>query len=140
MEKIQFCYSDRNPGIKHRTKLKSFIGNLFSIEKRKLGHLSYIFCSDEHLLKINQEFLQHDFYTDVITFDLGLNGAPIEGEIYISIDRVKDNARLMKLSFREELHRVMFHGALHLCGYKDKTSKDEQIMRKMEEKYLNLYF
>ena len=140
MQKISFYYLDRNPGIKNRTRLKEFIAQLFSNERKNLGNLSYIFCSDKHLLKINQDFLHHNFYTDVITFDLGSAGSPVEGEIYISIDRIKDNARTMKLSFAEELHRVMFHGALHLCGYKDKSKRDELLMRQTEDKYLNLYF
>lgn len=102
--------------------------------------LTYIFCSDEYLLGINRQFLRHDYYTDIISFNLAAKKAPVEGEIYISLDRVKDNARQLKLPFKQELHRVIFHGALHLCGYKDKLRKDITLMRKMEDFYLKKYF
>jgi probable rRNA maturation factor len=123
-----------------RTALKSFITALFRREGGQLASLSYIFCSDEYLLGINQQFLQHDDYTDIITFDLSEPGAATSGEIYISIDRVRENAAGLGLSFKEELHRVIFHGALHLCGYKDKSPKAQKQMRAAEDKYLSLYF
>jgi probable rRNA maturation factor len=126
--------------LEERTRLKQFLIALFKKEKKSLGELSYIFCSDQRLLEINQQFLQHDFYTDIITFPLSDPGQPMSGEIYISVDRVRDNAREFGNSLRKELHRVIFHGALHLCGYKDKSRKDENLMRKMEDKYLALYF
>jgi probable rRNA maturation factor len=126
--------------LEERTRLKQFLIALFKKEKKPLGELSYIFCSDQRLLEINQQFLQHDFYTDIITFPLSDPGQPMSGEIYISVDRVRDNAREFGNSLRKELHRVIFHGALHLCGYKDKSRKDENLMRKMEDKYLALYF
>ena len=140
MKKIQFHFLDRNPTLKDRTKLKWFIENLFEKEKQGLGNLSYIFCSDEHLLKVNIEFLKHDFYTDVITFDLSSTGADTEGEVYLSVDRIKDNAKQLGVPFKEELHRVIFHGALHLCGYKDKSKTHQAQMREAENKYLELYF
>lgn len=140
MQKVQFYSLDRNTALKDRTRFKLFIEKLFITENKKLGNLSYIFCSDEHLLTINKDFLKHDFYTDVITFDLSRSKMEIEGEVYISIDRVKDNAKQLGVSFKEELHRVVFHGALHLCGYKDKRKTDQQLMRKAENKYLQLYF
>ncbi len=141
MAKVQFYYLDRRPSFKEKNKLKLFIEGIFADEKHKLQNLSYIFCSDDHLLKINQDFLKHDFYTDIITFDLSAGKfAPIDGEIYISTDRVKDNARLLNITFKEELHRVIFHGALHLCGYKDKTKNDLKLMRQAEDKYLRQYF
>ena len=127
MQKVQFYFLDRNPALKQRTRLKLFIERLFTLEKKKLGNLSYIFCSDDHLLGINKDFLKHDFYTDVITFDLSSSKTETEGEIYLSVDRIKDNAKQLGVSFSEELHRVIFHGALHLCGYK-------------EDKYLRMYF
>lgn len=139
MQKIQFYALDRNPSLKDRTRLKFFIEKLFITEKKKLGNLSFIFCSDEHLLTINKDFLKHDFYTDVITFDLSTSKKEIVGEVYVSIDRIKDNAMHLGLSFKEELHRVIFHGALHLCGYKDKNKTDQQLMTLAENKYLNLY-
>jgi probable rRNA maturation factor len=140
MQKVHFYYVDRKPALKERRRLKLSIERLFVQKKRKLGSLSYIFCSDKHLLSINNEFLKHDFYTDVITFDLSPIKTETEGEVYISIDRIKDNAKKEGVSFKEELHRVIFHGALHLCGYKDKKKKEALIMRSMENKYLKLYF
>jgi probable rRNA maturation factor len=140
MQKVQFYFLDRKPGLKQRTRLKLFIEKLFRMEKKKLGSLSYIFCSDEHLLTINKDFLKHDFYTDVITFDLSSSKTETEGEVYLSVDRIKDNAKQLGVSFTEELHRVIFHGALHLCGYMDKNKADEQQMRAAENKYLQQYF
>ncbi|MBK8522587.1 MAG: rRNA maturation RNase YbeY [Ferruginibacter sp.] len=140
MPKIQFYFLDRNPVLKERTRLKAFIEKLFLTEKQKLGNLSYIFCSDDHLLTINQDFLKHDFYTDIITFDLSSSKNEIEGEVYVSVDRIKENAKQLGVSFKEELHRVVFHGALHLCGYKDKKKTDQQQMTQAENKYLNIYF
>ena len=139
MQKVQFYFLDRNPALKERTRLKLFIEKLFTSEKMKLGNLSYIFCSDEHLLTINKDFLKHDFYTDVITFDLSSSKNEIEGEVYLSVDRIKDNAKQLEVSFKEELHRVIFHGALHLCGYKDKKKEEALIMRSKENKYLKRY-
>ncbi len=101
--------------------------------------VNYIFCSDEKLLQVNRDFLQHDYYTDIITFELSGKNRPVEAEIYISVDRVRDNAKTHGTSVKEELHRVIFHGALHLCGYKDKTKSQARVMREMEEKYLKLY-
>lgn len=136
---IQFHFLEAAT-LRQRTDLKAFIHTLFKQEKKKLGSLSYIFCSDEYLLGINKQYLNHHFYTDIITFDLSASPSLIEGEIYISVDRVKDNAQNFNASLKQELHRVIFHGALHLCGYKDKTPREEALMRKMEDKYLSLYF
>ena len=91
------------------------------------------------ILEINRQFLKHDFYTDIITFDLS-EGSSTMAEIYISIDRVKENASKMGVSFKSELHRVLFHGVLHLCGYKDKSARDIKIMREKEDFYLFQYF
>jgi len=126
--------------LRQRSFLKSFLLSLFTREKKKLGELTYIFCSDDYLLEINRQFLQHDYYTDIITFNLAEPGQAIQGEVYISIDRVRDNAKQYNSSINRELHRVILHGALHLCGYKDKKKEEEARMRKMEDKYLNLYF
>lgn len=126
--------------LKNRTRLKGFIEFIFKKEKKKLNRLQYIFCSDNYLLEINTTYLKHDFYTDIISFDLSDKNQPTVGEIYISLDRVTDNASNFDSSFKEEIHRVIFHGALHLCGYKDKTPQEEIQMRKMEDKYLALYF
>ncbi|HMG83933.1 MAG TPA: rRNA maturation RNase YbeY [Ferruginibacter sp.] len=137
---IRFFFTDQSIALTDRTRLKTFIQSIFKREKRSASSLTYVFCSDEYLLDINKQFLQHDYYTDIITFDLSANKAITEGEIYISIDRVRDNAKQLGISIKSELHRVIFHGVLHLCGYKDKTPKDEKIMRSVEEKYLKLYF
>lgn len=105
-----------------------------------LKSLTYIFCSDEYLLEINRSHLKHNYYTDIITFDLSETPEAITGEIYISTDRVRDNAETLCVTLKEELHRVIFHGALHLCGYKDKTPKDAKAMRAAEDRSLHAYF
>ena len=136
--KVRFHFLSAAPSLKRRTELKQFIVRLFNKEKKKLEGLTYIFCSDEYLLGINRDFLQHDYYTDIITFDLS-EGPATTGEIYISIDRVKDNAKQLGLPFYQELHRVIFHGALHLCGYKDKKPVDIKMMRLKEDHYIRLF-
>ena len=126
--------------LKQRRLLKKFIIQLFIKEKKSLQAIDIIFCADEYLLEINKQHLQHDFYTDIITFDLSESSAnPIIGELYISIDRVKDNAALCDEKFSTELLRVIFHGLLHLCGFKDKTKSDIKTMREKEDEYLGLY-
>jgi rRNA maturation RNase YbeY len=126
--------------LSNRTILKKFLVNLFKKEGVKLAGLNYIFCSDSYLLNINQQYLKHNDYTDIITFPLSRGPEGIFGEIYISIDRVRENARTFNTSFTKELHRVIFHGALHLCGYKDKRPKDKQAMTKAEDKNLQAFF
>ena len=123
--------------LRDRTGIKKLIASVFRKEGVKLGSLNYIFCTDKRLLKINQDFLKHDYYTDIITFELSPKGLPIEGEIYISIDRVKENAITEETSFKQELLRVILHGALHLCGYKDKTAAQVTLIRQKEEFYLS---
>lgn len=135
---IQFNFLE-SIALKDRRKLRLFLTRLFKKEGRSLAELQYIFCSDAYLLAINRQYLDHDYYTDIITFDLSEKNQPINAEIYISVDRVKDNAHKYDTSLRIELHRVMFHGALHLCGFKDKTTAQKEEMRKMEEKCLRLY-
>lgn len=137
---IHFFFSAGNISLKNRTALKQFITSIFKSEGKKLKSLNYVFCSDEYLLEINRSSLNHDYYTDIITFDLSATKDLIEGEIYISVDRVRDNAQALALTIQEELHRVIFHGALHLCGYKDKSPKDSKAMRAAEDKYLAKYF
>jgi probable rRNA maturation factor len=125
--------------LRDRTRLKRFLGNLFRKETSPLAELHYIFCSDRRLLEINREYLKHDYYTDIISFALSEPGQPINAEIYISVDRVRENAHEFCSSLQMELHRVIFHGALHLCGYNDKTKQEAKKMRQMEEKCLALY-
>ncbi len=136
---IRFHFLAEVP-LRDRSRLKSFLPSIFKKEKKRLAELQYIFCSDDYLLSINKQYLDHDYYTDIITFDLSEPGQPINAEIYISVDRVRDNARSFGTSFKKELHRVIFHGTLHLCGYRDKTERQERLMRKMEDQNLALYF
>lgn len=137
--KVCFFYETRPFNLTQRSQLKSFIETLFRKEGRSLDSLNYIFCTDKKLLEINRQYLQHDFYTDIISFDLSADKV-VTGEIYISIDRVKENARNLGVSFRSELHRVIFHGALHLCGYKDKKKEEISEMRRREDYWLKKYF
>ncbi len=139
MQKVFFHSGDavfRFPG---KTALKNFVGDIFKREKKPLASIHYIFCSDDYLLQINRDFLKHDFYTDIITFNLAEKGKAVEAEVFISVDRVKDNASSLGISQKEEFLRVIFHGALHLCGYKDKTKADIKTMRGGEDYYLRLY-
>jgi rRNA maturation RNase YbeY len=138
--KVQFHFLKGASSLSNRTVLKKFIASLFKREKRKLEEIRYIFCSDDYLLEINRQHLNHDYYTDIITFGMSEPGQPVNAEVYISMDRVRDNAHQFGVSFKEEIHRVIFHGALHLCGYKDKRAADQNLMRKMENQYLKKYF
>ena len=141
MQLVHFYNADKKATLKNRKNLKFFLTALLKTEgARELVDLSYIFCSDNYLLEINRKFLQHDFYTDIVTFDLSSDKTTLTGEIYISIDRVKENSKTLGSSFQEELHRVIFHGALHLCGFKDKTRQQKVIMRNKEEQNLEAYF
>ena len=134
-------YFQQTATLRSRRKLKSFLADLARKERKQLDELSIVFCSDEYLLNINREHLAHDYYTDIITFDLSASReAGIAGELYISIDRVKDNSKQFGSTFTQELHRVIFHGLLHLCGYKDKRQTDIAMMRKKEAHYLKRYF
>lgn len=139
MQKIYFYSADRSFYFNHKKKLKAFISNLFLLEKKPLETVRYIFCSDEYLLKINKQFLNHNYYTDIITFELADKQNPTIAEIYISIDRVKENAITHSVSLEKELLRVIFHGALHLCGHKDKRKSEIIEMRKKEDQYLLLF-
>jgi len=137
---VRFHFPDKGLGLSDRSRLKAFIAELFKKERKRLAELNYIFCSDAFLLKVNRQFLQHDFYTDIITFDLSGPGQAINAEVYISVDRVRENAGQFSTTLKRELHRVIFHGALHLCGFGDKKPQERAIMRKKEDKWLDLYF
>lgn len=137
---IQFFFLQDKLILKDRTALKTFLSTVFRKHNKQLSNLTYIFCSDDYLLAINKAHLQHDFYTDIITFDLSETLRHITGEIYISTDRVRDNAATLGLSIKKELHRVIFHGALHLCGYKDKSARHLKEMRGAEDWCLITYF
>ncbi|MBL7738161.1 MAG: rRNA maturation RNase YbeY [Chitinophagaceae bacterium] len=137
--KVYFFFEKKIPGLKNRNKLKAFIERLLKAEGKRLSGINYIFCSDKYLLEINRKYLKHDNYTDIITFDLSEDNFII-AEIYISIDRVKANAYEMGTGVQKELHRVIFHGALHLCEYNDKSNRQKLKMRSKEEEYLGKYF
>jgi rRNA maturation RNase YbeY len=123
--------------IKEKRKINSWIKLCVAEEGKKINTISFNICGDEYILQLNNEALQHDYYTDIITFELNEKNEPIEGDIYISIDRVKDNAKTLNIPFITELQRVLIHGVLHLCGYKDKSTKEEKQMREKENYYLN---
>lgn len=125
--------------ISNATHLKEFMLKQLAKEGWSIATIDFIFCDDEYLLKINQDFLGHDTYTDIITFDLSSSKKLITAEIYISVDRVKENAANLNLHWQTELVRVMFHGLLHLCGYSDKSSISIKEMRSREDKWLNQY-
>lgn len=131
----------QNNGVRFRlankTALKSWIREVVAVEKKHCGDLNFVFTTDEELYRINVEFLAHATYTDIITFD-STEGNRVSGDIVISIDRVRENAALFKTTFENELNRVLIHGVLHLCGYKDKTKKQMEQMRDMENKCLQL--
>ena len=136
---ISFNKADKNATLANRTALKAFIEKALKKEGLHIETLQYIFCSDKYILGINKSYLQHDYYTDIISFDLSETRGKLIGEVYISIDRVKDNAKTHKTSLKEEMLRVIFHGALHFCGYKDKKPTDIKKMRSQEDKWLKSY-
>jgi probable rRNA maturation factor len=139
MQLVSFHSADKQLTLKNKTRLKEFIASIFDQEDKALKKLDYIFCSDGYLLQMNNDFMQHDFYTDIITFPLSDKHQPIVGEVYVSLDRVKDNAALHNASVLDETLRVLFHGALHLCGYGDKSAKEIKAMRAKENFYINLF-
>jgi len=124
------------PKIKRRETTK-WIKHVAEIYNRRVANITYIFCSDEEILRINNAYLNHDYYTDIITFDYSEENC-ISGDLFISLDTVKSNAEKFNADYNEELHRVIIHGVLHLCGFKDKTEKEEKQMRKREEEALSL--
>ena len=137
-ESIHFFQEDIIYQLRQRTEIRSWLKSIAKKEKYSILELNYIFCSDEYLLQINKNFLDHDYYTDIITFDNSEVKGKIEGDVFVSIDRVTENAKKYKVGFENELHRVMIHGILHTCGYKDKTKTDSELMRKKEAWALNL--
>ena len=139
-QKIQFHYLTHPFYFPKRNKLKAFITSLIQKEGKEIEHINFIFCDNDYLININKQYLNHDTYTDIITFELSQKGTRLLSDIYISVERVKENSKAFNTSFSNELHRVMFHGCLHLCGYKDKRMKDERIIREKESYYLHEYF
>lgn len=133
---IQFFYENLPESV--NTEYTKWLEDLILTEEKKLGEINYIFCDDEYLLKVNQDYLHHDYYTDIITFDY-VKGKTISGEIFVSLQRISDNASTLSKNYEEELRRVLAHGILHLCGYKDKTEEEEKEMRRKEDVYLARY-
>lgn len=138
--KVYFFSLDARPGIRNTGYLKKFIESIFRKENHRLNTISYIFCSDKKILEINKKYLSHYFYTDVITFDLSTDKKSISAEVYISVDRVRDNARNLGVTIKSELHRVVFHAVLHLCGYDDKKKSKMGKMRRKEDELLSSFF
>ncbi len=136
---ISFNKADKSATLANRAALKSFLEKQIKKEGLLIENLQYVFCSDKYLLDINKQFLAHDYYTDIISFDLSEQKGQLIGEIYISVDRVKENAKSVKTTQGNELLRVIFHGALHFCGYKDKKPADVKLMRNMEDRWLKAY-
>lgn len=124
--------------LKNKLKRKKWLKETIENEGFRLGDINYIFCSDEQLLDINIQYLNHDYYTDIITFDYKENHI-ISGDIFISTDRVKENAIINNEEFDDELNRVLVHGILHIIGYKDKMDEDIKLMREKENTYINLF-
>jgi len=122
--------------LENSDRLSNWITETILEENCKEGEINYIFCSDDYLLKLNVDFLNHDTLTDIISFDYSV-GKELHGDIYISVDRVRDNASDFKVLFKDEIERVMIHGVLHYCGYKDKSEADEKLMRSKEDYYLD---
>ena len=133
---ISFFNEDVTYVLKNKNTIREWIISGVKKENLRIETINYIFCSDKFLRKVNKQFLDHDYFTDIITFPYDNLTAQIGGDIYISIDRVRENAKTYKQSFTDELHRVMAHGVLHLCGYGDKSDSEAKLMRQMEGKWL----
>jgi probable rRNA maturation factor len=136
--KINFLSNDIFFSVKRPRKIANWIKGVVKNEMKSIKEINYIFCSDKYLLSLNQRFLNHETLTDIITFDNSEGKNGLEGEIYISIERVQENAIKFNTEFEDELHRVMIHGVLHLIGYKDKKPSEKALMRKKEEACLSL--
>ena len=133
---IQFFYEEVET-LSLNEKTVNWLTGIIVSEQKKAGKITYVFCTDEALLKVNKEFLDHDYYTDVITFDY-VKGKTISADIFVSLPRISENAISLNKDFNSELHRVLAHGILHLCGYNDKTDDEIQQMRQKEDFYLSL--
>jgi rRNA maturation RNase YbeY len=128
-------YAENDFSLEQKKEVSDWLKATIDSEGYVVGEITFVFCSDQFLLEINKEFLQHDTFTDIISFDYSL-GKEVHGEIYISTERVAENSEEFGTSFNDELHRVLVHGVLHLCGYKDKKKKDREVMRKKENESL----
>jgi probable rRNA maturation factor len=139
MAAVNFFSQDVPFTLPNPRKTSNWIKKALQAEKRSLTQLNFIFCSDEHLLDINIQYLKHNTYTDIITFDNSESSKTVEGDIFISIERVEENAKKLSVPFIEELRRVIIHGVLHLIGYSDKGEAQIKVMRKKEDTYLSLW-
>ncbi|MEO1253598.1 MAG: rRNA maturation RNase YbeY [Bacteroidota bacterium] len=135
---IQFFTEDVSFGLQQEYGIPQWIQSIVEEHSFQIKELNYIFCSDDYLLKVNQDHLNHDYFTDIITFDNSDETSTIESDIFISIDRIRENAQEHNVSFQHELHRVMAHGVLHLLGFNDKTEEDQRTMREKENACLSL--
>ena len=135
---VHFFSEDIDFDLQNQTGIAQWLDNIASTHAHAITELNYVFCSDEHLLNINQQYLNHDYYTDIITFDHSEEEGKIEGDIFISIDRVADNATALELPFEEELQRVLAHGLLHLLGFGDKSDSEKKVMREKEDACISL--
>ncbi|WP_232804637.1 rRNA maturation RNase YbeY [Salegentibacter maritimus] len=137
-EQIINFYSENDFELQEENKIDSWIRNVIASEEKDLGEINYIFCDDDYLHKINLKFLNHDTYTDIISFD-NTEGNELNGDIFISTDRVVENAKEYNVEFNQEIKRVMAHGILHLCGYRDKTESEAALMRQKEDEKIALF-
>ncbi|TZF82102.1 rRNA maturation RNase YbeY [Pedobacter sp. BS3] len=133
---IHFFSEDIDFTLRKKLQVRQWIRKTILSEGKRLGELNFIFCSDGYLLEINKQYLDHDTYTDIVTFDNSAEPGKITGDIFISIDRIRENAQNFKVSETDELHRVIIHGVLHLLGYKDKSKPDKLLMTQKEDEYL----
>ena len=137
LKDIQFFSEDIEFTLKEKQKVREWIGMTIKSEGfKRIGELSFVFCSDSYLLEINKQYLDHDTFTDIVTFDSSEDEDSISGDIFISIERIRENAVKFSVSERDELHRVIIHGVLHLCGYYDKKKEDKALMTEKEDYYL----
>ncbi|MEO9475411.1 MAG: rRNA maturation RNase YbeY [Cyclobacteriaceae bacterium] len=138
MSAVEFLSEDISFTLADETSIGEWLRTVAKKEGNNISSLTYIFCSDEYLLAINKEYLNHNYYTDIITFDNSISDEGILGDIFISIDRVRENASEFNEPLERELNRVIVHGLLHLCGYKDKTETEQNVMRQREDAYISL--
>jgi len=125
--------------LKEKRKVSKWINDVIKLHQKKLGNVSYIFCSNQYILELNQQYLSHNYFTDIITFDYCYDNK-VEGDIFISIDTVLDNSHCFKTNFNDELLRVIIHGVLHLVGFSDKTAKQQKQMRVLEDEALSIFY
>jgi rRNA maturation RNase YbeY len=137
---IYFHYLTSPFYLPQRYTIKKFLLSVFEHHSKSVENLNYIFCTDDYLLNLNKDYLNHNYYTDIITFELSQPFQPIQADIYISVERARDNAKSYNVPIIHETTRLLIHGALHLCGYKDKTDKEFKKMKTLEELHLSQWF